>query len=93
MDEQTALALVQEDYSGEEYESVEEWVDAGHHKHDTTNYYSIFRCKSDNTHWRVNFQSSYNEGLDTYSIYAYQVEKVEVVKTQWVPVTNTTQKD
>jgi hypothetical protein len=84
MDEQTALLLVQEDYNENEYEVVEEWVDDGHEKHDATNYYNIVLRKGDNTYWKINFTSSYNYGLDEYSVYAIQVEKIEVVTTQWV---------
>ena len=86
MDEETALMLVQEDYNPEEYEEIERWVDDGYFKHDCTCYYSIFLRKSDNTYWKVNFMSSYRDGLDEYSTYANQVEKKEVVKTMWMAV-------
>ena len=84
MDEQTALLLVQEDYIGSEYEVIEEWIDDGHRKHDATNYYNIVLRKGDNTYWKINFISSYNNGLDEYSVYACQVEKKEVVTVEWV---------
>lgn len=83
MDAQVALELVREDYDGDEYEAVEECVDDGHAKHDSTNYYSIFLRKSDNTYWRVSYTISYNYGLDEYSVYAEQVKKKEVIKTVW----------
>ena len=84
MDEQTALLLVQEDYNENEYEMIEEFVDEGHSKHDATNYYSIALRKVDNTYWKINFINSYNYGLDEYSVYAYQVEKREVITVKWV---------
>ena len=84
MDEQTALLLVQEDYNENEYEMIEECVDEGHSKHDATNYYSIALRKVDNTYWKINFIISYNYGLDEYSVYAYQVEKREVITVKWV---------
>jgi hypothetical protein len=84
MDEKTALLLVREDYNEDEYETIEEWVDDGHSKHDDTNYYNIVLRKGDNTHWKIKFTSSYNNGLDDYSVYALQVEKREVVTVQWV---------
>lgn len=83
MDTQVALELVREDYDGDEYEAVEEYVDDGHAKHDSTNYYSVFLRKSDNTYWRVSYTTSYNYGLDEYSVYANQVVKKEVAKTVW----------
>lgn len=84
MDEQTAIDLIQENYEEDDYESVEEFVDDGHAKHDATNYYSIFLRKSDNTYWKVSFTSSYNWGLDEASVYASQVNKKEVTKTVWM---------
>lgn len=85
MDEQTALNLVQEDYDEDEYEPVVEGVDDGHFKHDITNYYSIFLRKSDMTYWKIDYNSSYNYGLDEYSISTSQVKKKEIVTTTWVP--------
>ena len=85
MDEQTALLLVQEDYDDSEWENIEDCVDNGHSKHDATNYYSVFRRLSDNTYWMVHFTTSYNYGLDGYSVFAQQVRKEEVVTTKWVP--------
>lgn len=83
MNEQIALSLVQEDYDESEYEPIEECVDDGHVKHDSTNYYSIFLRKSDMTYWQINYTISYDNGLDDDSVYAYQVEKKEVVTTIW----------
>jgi hypothetical protein len=80
----TALSLVEEDYDENEWEGVEIGVDDGHHKHDATNYYSIFLRKSDNTHWKICFTTSYNYGFDASSVYFYEVTKKEVVKTIWV---------
>ena len=84
MDEKTALLLLRENYNEDEYEAIEEWVDNGHSKHDGTNYYNIVLRKGDNTHWKINFTSSYDNGLDDDSVYAIQVEKREVVTAQWV---------
>lgn len=84
MDEKTALDLIQEDYEGDEYEVVEDCVDDGHAKHDSTNYYSIFLRKEDNTYWKVSFTFSYNYGLDEYSVMVDQVVKKEVITTEWV---------
>lgn len=83
MDAQVALELVREDYDEDEYEAVEEYVDDGHAKHDSTNYYSIFLRKSDNTYWKVSFTTSYKYGLDEDSVYTNQVVKKEVTKTVW----------
>ena len=83
MDEETALLLVREDYNENEYEMIEEWVDDGHSKHDATNYYNIVLRKADNTYWKIDFISSYDYGLDDCSVYAYQVEKREVVTVEW----------
>jgi len=84
MDEQTALLLVQEDYNADEYGVIEEWIDDGHSKHDATNYYIIVLRKGDNTYWKINFTCSYNWGFEEDSVYAYQVEKREVVTVEWV---------
>jgi hypothetical protein len=83
MDDQIAIGLIQ-DEGVEGYEAIEDGVDAGHFKLDITDYYSVFLRKSDNTYWQVNYQISYNYGLDEESIYFYQVEKKEVVTTVWV---------
>ena len=84
MDEQTALKLITEDYDGSDYTAVVEGVDDGHHKHDSTYYYSVYQRKSDNTFWKVNFSCSYNYGLDEYSVYICEVEKKEVLTVKWV---------
>jgi hypothetical protein len=84
MDDFAALLLLQENYNEDEYEVVEEWVDDGHRKHDSTDYYNIVLRKGDNTYWKINFTASYNDGLDDDSVYAHQVEKREVVTVKWV---------
>ena len=84
MDEQTALDLVMGKYGGDDYNAVVEDVDDGHEKHDITNYYSVYQCKSDNTFWKVNYSVSYNYGLDEYSVYFCEVEKEEVLTVTWV---------
>lgn len=88
MDEQTAIDLVLEDYYEDAYEMVEDWVDEGHFKHDSTHYYNIVLRKGDNTYWKINFISSYEYGLDEYSVYAHQVEKKEIVTAEWVSITS-----
>ena len=85
MDSKTALAIIYEDYDESEYEVIEDSVDDGHHKHDSTNYYHIVQRLSDKTFWKILFTSSYNYGIDEYSIYACEVEKVEVVRHKWIP--------
>jgi hypothetical protein len=86
MDDKTALAIIYEDYDESEYQVVEDQVDDGHYKHDSTNYYSIVQRLSDKTFWKIMFTSSYNWGVDEYSIYSYEVEKKEVVTHSWVTV-------
>ena len=86
MDDKTALDLVREDCDDKEYEAIETDVDGGHLKHDVTLYYCVYLRKSDNTYWQVFYECSYNEGLDNYSVHATQVEKKEVVTTEWVSV-------
>ena len=85
MDNETALAIIYEDYDDNEYQVVEDTVDDGHYKHDSTNYYSVVHRLSDKTFWKILFTSSYNDGIDEGSIYACEVEKVEVVRHKWVP--------
>tara|TARA_R110000851_G_scaffold9707_5_gene35842 strand:+ start:675 stop:944 length:270 start_codon:yes stop_codon:yes gene_type:complete len=86
MDEQVALLLIQEDYDDSKWEIVADKVDDGHSKHDATSYYSVFNRLSDNTYWMVSFTISYSYGLDEHSVYALQVKKEEVVRTEWVIV-------
>lgn len=86
LNEELALALITEDYDAAEWQSVEGDVDAGHVKHDITAYYSIFKRLSDNTFWKVSFDISYDYGLDEYSVYSEQVQKVEVITTRWKTV-------
>lgn len=85
MDNETALDIIREDYDDSEYEVVEGCVDDGHSKHDSTNYYSVVQRLSDKTFWKILFTSSYNYGIDEYSIYTCEVEKVEVVRHKWIP--------
>lgn len=85
MDNETALGIIQEDYDESEYMVMEEWVDDGHSKHDSTNYYSIVQRLSDKTFWKIMFTSSYNNGIDEYSIYTCEVEQKEVITHTWVP--------
>lgn len=85
MDNETALDIIREDYDESEYEVIEDSVDDGHLKHDINKYYHIVQRLSDKTFWKILFMSSYNYGLDEYSIYACEVEKVEVVRHKWVP--------
>ena len=90
MDTETALSIIEEDYDDSEYEIVEDMVDDGHEKHDSTNYYSIVLRKSDNTFWKVSYTISYEDGLDEYSVYASEVEKKQVVTHLWTPKTKST---
>lgn len=85
MDNETALDIIREDYDDSEYEVVEGCVDDGHYKHDSTNYYSVVQRLSDKTFWKILFTSSYNYGIDKYSIYTCEVEKKEVITHSWVP--------
>ena len=85
MDNETALDIIREDYDDSEYKVVEDTVDDGHYKYDSTNYYSVVQRLSDKTFWKILFTSSYNYGIDEYSIYTCEVEKVEVVRHKWIP--------
>ena len=82
MDNETALNIIQEEYDEDEYEVIEGGED-GHVKHDVTAYYTIVLRKSDNTHWKIGYHSSYNYGLDEYSVRVEQVKKAEFVQTVW----------
>jgi len=82
MNNETALNIIQEEYDEDEYEVIEVGED-GFVKHDVTAYYIIVSRKSDNTHWKIGYHSSYNYGLDEYSIWVEQVKKVEFVQTVW----------
>jgi hypothetical protein len=83
MDYETALNLAQENYDARDYEAIEENVDAGHLKHDTTLYYGVYLRKLDNTYWQVFYACSYNDGFDEDSVEVRQVEKKEVVTVEW----------
>lgn len=83
MEIKTAIAILDEYYNEDEYEIIEDCVDNGHVKHDTTAYYTIVLRKSDNTFWGLNFVSSYSYGREDDSIAVVQVEKTEVVRTIW----------
>ena len=86
MDEQTAMSLVKGYYDGGDYEVIVVDVDDGHVKHDSTAYYDVYKRKSDGSFWKVRYSSSYNYGLDDYSISVVQVVEKEVTKTEWVSV-------
>jgi hypothetical protein len=83
MEIETALDIITEDYDDADYEVIEDMVDDGHVKHDTTAYYSIVLRKSDNTYWKIRYHTSYNYGFDEHSVDVSQVEKAEVVQTIW----------
>ena len=83
MKHETALSLVTGDFCSTEFLIVEDTVDNGHHKHDSTDYYTVALRKSDNSYWMIHFVMSYNWGLDEDSLDILEVEKVEVTRTEW----------
>ncbi len=84
MDQETALEIIREDYNESTYTVIEDSVDAGHVKHDSTAYYTIVQRQSDKTFWRISFTVSYNYGLDEYSISTSEVKKKEITTYKWV---------
>jgi len=83
MKHETALSLVMGDFCDTEFLIVEDTIDNGHFKHDSTGYYIVALRKSDNSYWRINFVMSYNWGIDEDSLYTQEVEKVEFTRTEW----------
>lgn len=84
MDAELAIKIVKYGtYDEKRWKVVDDWVDAGHHKHDVTNYYSVVFDKDTGDFWSVNFQSSYLNGLNEHSVDFYKVKKVEVVTYEW----------
>ena len=83
MTPELAVALVTKDEHSDydSYEFLVEGADDGFVKHDITAYYSVVKDKRNGELWRINYQVSYNYGLDEHNIYFYPVIAKEVVTT------------
>lgn len=84
MNPETALEIIREDYDESAYTVIEDNVDDGHVKHDSTAYYTIVQRQSDKTFWMISFTASYNYGLDEDSISTSEVERKEITTYKWV---------
>lgn len=83
-----ALDLVREDYDEGVWEALEQDIDDGFVKHDITAYHSTYLNKESGEIFVVNYQCSYNHGLDDYNIYWYKAKKKEITTVQYVPLDN-----
>lgn len=84
MKRKEALDILYETYDKEKYEVLEGGEDY-FVKHDITRYYTVVLRKSDNTTWKICYDSSYEYGLNDYSVEVFEAEKEEITTTVWVP--------
>jgi hypothetical protein len=79
------LDIIREDT--EDFEEVHSEADSG--KHDCTNYWKVYQHTETGTYYAIQFDSSYNDGIQEHSIhYCGQVEPVEVITTEYQVVKN-----